>query len=242
MLVELPLAVGDDDGVELQPLGLVYGHGLNAIGTSRGDGLAPELVIPIVYELLDAACLGGAELRQVVEEGHEVTILAGYALQLQGAVELLGELVEGHLQQGVTLGNEGVGEAIPLGAPGDDAGCGEAVGKHGMMVVDGYLQQGYTLLGVGNPAQRIDKHVDGHRGVEAVGIGREDMYRGGVDGHIVDDALYLRVGAQEQGNVALAHARGKQLLDGAQHLGTHGLVGIFALLVGYIGHAHISLA
>ena len=80
MLVELPLAVGDDDGVELEALGLVDGHRLYAIGTACRDGLALQLVVPVGDELLDASCRGAAELRQVVEEGEQVAVLARYAV------------------------------------------------------------------------------------------------------------------------------------------------------------------
>ena len=244
LVLYFPVAERNQDGVELQSLGLVDGQDAYAVEFAAGDGLATEGFVPEVQESVDVRRVVLKIVGHGVEEGKEVGVLLLHARQAEEAEQLFKQFVEGHQAQLVQavgkrwrqgflrLGSEA---GIPVGGIG--GGWFFLGGQGG--VVQGQRGAGYLLSGVGQVAQGIDEHAHGLRGIQPESfVGYDGQVERLVE--VVGYGRYVLVLAHQDGDVVQSDT----VVQQAGHLlakGLQGDGGIVVLVVGF-QEGHLDIA
>ena len=106
ILFDVPVAIGREDGVELQAFGLVYREDADAVHLARRDGGLREGLVPVGQERAEVGRVVLQVVREAVEVGEQIGVLAGDACQSEESVEFLLQLVQGEGAQRVQLPGE----------------------------------------------------------------------------------------------------------------------------------------
>ena len=93
-MLQPPVAVGNDDVLELQALALVDGEDADAVRLGALDGLGADGLLPFADEGGDVGRLVLREFVQLVVEGADVGTLLVEPLELEDAVKPFGQFVE----------------------------------------------------------------------------------------------------------------------------------------------------
>ena len=99
LLLQLPVAEGTDDVVELQALGLVDADEADAAELVALDGLGGDGGFPLLEEAFDIGGVVGGEVGQLVVERTDIGALAVEAIETEKGEETLHQFVERQFEQ-----------------------------------------------------------------------------------------------------------------------------------------------
>ena len=235
VLLGVPVAVRDEDGVEGQPLGLVDGEDAHAFDHGGRDTLLVELLIPMLQESFEVGHVAVEKLEDGIEEGIEVGRLSGvaFAVFVEGKEDddLLHEMIEREVA---------LRKAIALAPLLQLLEHVLLLPFRGMAAEVGF---GNTVAVEGDVAQGVDDDLHGRRGFEQESfIGNDgDGLKGFAVLKMANDLVDFLLFAHQNGHALEGHTGlveaqdlAAQFVLGAESILLRHLVGLLVLFALFV--------
>ena len=189
---------------ELKALRLVDADQPDAVNLRALNGLAAKRLVPFAEEGGEVGGLLADTGGKLVVEGAEIGALALLLVELEQAVELLGQLVGRQAKQFIGVVDEGFGQHVV-----------ERGGMQGLVAVSlGQSGTGNEIVGADKQAHGLDNGHDGRRGVEPEGFVAHHADFGQTGREIVGNERNLTVYSHQDGYRGIGHLLPLELKDG----------------------------
>ena len=96
LVLQLPVAEGDEYGVEFQTFGFMDGKDADAVHLPAGDGFAAQRFVPIADKAVQFGRVALQVFGHCIEEREEVGVLLFDAAHAEEAEQFFQQFVEGH--------------------------------------------------------------------------------------------------------------------------------------------------
>ena len=101
--LQTPVSIGNNHVVELKAFTLMNGQNTDTVGLGALDGLGTDGLIPLADKRVYISGVVLTELCQLVEEGTDIAALVSQGRELEDGKQTLGQFVERHLQQFLSM-------------------------------------------------------------------------------------------------------------------------------------------
>ena len=238
-VLQLPVAIGDDDVVVFETLALVDRENADAVLFAVLDGLTAERLLPLGHKGVDVSAVFLRKLVQLVVEGTDIRTLFVEQVELEYSIDALGQFIQRQPQQLVSVLDVCLGQQLVERLVLDEQlVLGHVATQYGPLVELGHSGLGQHVGRVRQQVQGLDDEAYRYRCVQTERLVAHQLDVGPVCAYVLCYQRYTLVDAHQYGDALLANTLADEPVDGFNHPRQYLLL---IVLLGQQGNADISV-